>query len=109
MLFYAPGLDPFLEELEKNADRVWYFDKGPRASPKLISKEYPKGREEPDHLGGVLMRQSWSMVAQVSFLHLYLIHTFIGVKMVFCYLFPAKLLILTRSKEVSWQESLRSY
>ncbi len=31
-----------LEELAKNADRVWYFDEGPRASLRLISKEYPK-------------------------------------------------------------------
>lgn len=42
VLLYAPGLDPFLEELARNADRVWYFEEGPRALPKLISKEYPK-------------------------------------------------------------------
>ncbi len=55
------------------------------------------------------MRQSWDLAAQVSFHQLYLIHTFIHVKMVLRYLFLAKLLNLTRSKEVSWQESLRSY
>lgn len=45
VLLYAPGLDPFLEELAKNAGRVWYFDEGPKASPKLISKEYPKAEK----------------------------------------------------------------
>lgn len=24
------GLDPFLGELARNADRVWYFDEGPK-------------------------------------------------------------------------------
>jgi hypothetical protein len=32
VLLYSPGLDPFLEELALNADRVWYFEEGPRDS-----------------------------------------------------------------------------
>lgn len=42
VLLYSPGLDPFLEELARNADRVWYFEEGPRATPKLISRAHPK-------------------------------------------------------------------
>jgi len=42
VLLYASGADPFLEELSHNADRVWYFDEGPRASPRLVTKSYPK-------------------------------------------------------------------
>ena len=41
VLLYSPGTDTFLEELTKNADRVFYFDEGPRASTKRISKAYP--------------------------------------------------------------------
>jgi hypothetical protein len=33
VLFYSPGSDPFLEDLARNADRVWYFEERPRASP----------------------------------------------------------------------------
>ena len=33
VLLCSPGADPFLEELARNADRVFYFDEGPRASP----------------------------------------------------------------------------
>jgi len=42
VLLYSPGLDPFLEELAKNADRVRYFDEGPKAAQRLISREYLK-------------------------------------------------------------------
>ena len=38
VLLYSPGTDTFLEDLTRNADRVFYFDEGPRASTKLISK-----------------------------------------------------------------------
>ena len=44
------------------------------------------------------MRPPWCMAAHASFQQLYLILTFTYVKMVFCYLFHAKLLKLTRSK-----------
>jgi len=42
VLLYSPGSDTFLEELARNADRVWYFDEGPRASPRLVTKAFPK-------------------------------------------------------------------
>jgi hypothetical protein len=45
VLLYSPGSDPFLEELSRNADRVWYFDEGPRASPRLVTKAFPKAEK----------------------------------------------------------------
>jgi hypothetical protein len=45
VLLYSPGSDPFLEELSKNADRVFYFDEGPRASPRLVTKAFPKAEK----------------------------------------------------------------
>jgi hypothetical protein len=42
VLLYSPGADPFLEDLSRNADRVFYFDEGPRASPRLVGKAFPK-------------------------------------------------------------------
>ncbi len=42
VLLYSPGADPFLEELAKSADRVWYFEEGPRSSPRLVSKARPQ-------------------------------------------------------------------
>jgi hypothetical protein len=30
ILFYSPGIDPFLEDLAKSADRVFYIEEGPR-------------------------------------------------------------------------------
>lgn len=33
--FYAPGADLFLEELVKNADRVFYLDEGTRVRREL--------------------------------------------------------------------------
>ena len=44
MLLYSPGSDPFLEDLARNADRV-YFDEGPRASPRLVTKAFPKAEK----------------------------------------------------------------
>ena len=54
VLLYSPGTDTFLEDMTKNADRVFYFYEGPRATTKLISKAYPKA-EEPDHPRGLDM------------------------------------------------------
>lgn len=34
VLLYAPVADPYLEELVKNADRVFYFNEGPRVAAK---------------------------------------------------------------------------
>jgi hypothetical protein len=45
LLLYSPGSDRFLEDLAKNADRVWYFDEGPRASPKLVARSHPKAQK----------------------------------------------------------------
>ena len=45
VLLYSPGSDPFLEDLARNADRVWYFDEGPRASPRLVAKAFPKAEK----------------------------------------------------------------
>jgi hypothetical protein len=45
VLLYSPGTDTILENLTRNADRVFYFDEGPRASTKLISKAYPRAQK----------------------------------------------------------------
>lgn len=42
VLLYAPGADPYLEELVKNADRVFYFDEGPRAEARVVAKAIPR-------------------------------------------------------------------
>jgi len=42
ILLYSPRTDTFLEDMTRNADRVFYFDEGPRATTKLISKACPK-------------------------------------------------------------------
>jgi hypothetical protein len=51
VLLYSPGTDTFLEDLTRNADRVFYFDEGPRAEPKLISKAYPRAQKSQTTLG----------------------------------------------------------
>jgi len=38
VLLYSPGKDTFLEDLTRNADRVFYFDDGPRTTPRLVTK-----------------------------------------------------------------------
>jgi len=42
VLLYAPGTDPYFEELVKNADRVFYFDEGPRAEARVVAKAIPR-------------------------------------------------------------------
>jgi len=42
VLLYSPGLDPFVEELAQNSDHVFYFEEGPRDSPRLLAKSSPK-------------------------------------------------------------------
>jgi hypothetical protein len=44
VLLYSPSTDPFLEDLSRNADRVWYFDEGPKVSPRLVAKSFPKAQ-----------------------------------------------------------------
>ena len=43
VLLHLPGTDTLLEDMTKNADRV--FDEGSRATTKLISKAYPKAQK----------------------------------------------------------------
>jgi hypothetical protein len=42
VLLYSPGTDMFLEDLTRNADRLFCFNEGPRAETKRISKAYPR-------------------------------------------------------------------
>ncbi len=42
ILLYATEADPYLEELVSNADRVLYFDEGPRAEARIAAKAIPK-------------------------------------------------------------------
>ncbi len=42
VLLYATGSDPYLEELVANADRVFYFDGGPRSEVRVEAKAVPK-------------------------------------------------------------------
>ncbi len=42
VLLYAQGADPYLEELVANADKVFYFDEGPRAEARIVAKYIPK-------------------------------------------------------------------
>ena len=46
MLLYSPEIDPFLEDLTKLADRVFYFEEGPRGSPKLTAKTWQKMKDQ---------------------------------------------------------------
>jgi hypothetical protein len=45
VLLYSPGIDRFLADMTGNADRIIYFNEGPRATTKLISKAYPKAQK----------------------------------------------------------------
>ena len=45
VLLYSPGTDTFLEDLTRKTDRVFYFDEGPKATTRLISKAYPKAQK----------------------------------------------------------------
>jgi hypothetical protein len=45
VLLYAPGADPYLEELIKDADRVFYFDEGPRAEARVVAKASPRAQK----------------------------------------------------------------
>ena len=45
VLLYSPGTDTFLEDMTRNADRVFYFDEGPRVTTKPISKAYPNAQK----------------------------------------------------------------
>jgi hypothetical protein len=45
VLLYAQEIDPFFEDLVQNADRVFYFEEGPRENPRLAAKVHPRTRE----------------------------------------------------------------
>ncbi len=45
VLLYVPEPDPYLENLIANADRVFYFDEGPRAEARIVAKASPRTRE----------------------------------------------------------------
>jgi hypothetical protein len=42
VLLYSPTMDKFLEDLTRNADRVFCFNESPRAETKRISKDCPR-------------------------------------------------------------------
>ncbi len=42
VLLYAPGADSYLGQLVVNADRVFYFEEGPRAEARIVAKAIPK-------------------------------------------------------------------
>jgi hypothetical protein len=42
VLLFSSGIDPFLEDLAKGADRVFYFEEGPRDTPRLTAKTWLK-------------------------------------------------------------------
>lgn len=48
VLLYAPGADPYFEELTRNDDRVFYFEEGPKAAPRASNQRTSAGGEEPD-------------------------------------------------------------
>ncbi len=50
-MLYAPGGgDPYLEELVKNADRVFYFDEGPRAEARVVAKANARAQRSQNTL-----------------------------------------------------------
>ena len=46
VLLYSPGIDPFLEDLAKGADRVFHFEEWPRDTPKLNAKTWLKMKDQ---------------------------------------------------------------
>src|SRR5512139_1345300 len=42
VLLYSPEIDPLLEDLTNLADRVFYFEEGPRDEPRLTAKMWHK-------------------------------------------------------------------
>jgi hypothetical protein len=45
IILYSPGVNPYLEALAKSADRVFYFEEGPRDTPRLTAKTEPKMKD----------------------------------------------------------------
>jgi len=46
VLLYSPAVDPFLEDLMKNADRVFYFNERQGASSKIVAKALSKTQRD---------------------------------------------------------------
>jgi len=46
VLLYSPGIDPFLEDLAKLADRVFYFEERAQSTPKLSVKTWLKMKDQ---------------------------------------------------------------
>ena len=46
VLLFAPGVDPFLEDLAKGADRVFHFEEGLRNTPRLTAKTWLKMKDQ---------------------------------------------------------------
>lgn len=44
LLLYLPGAVPYFEELVKNADRMFYFDEGPRAEARIVEMQFQEIR-----------------------------------------------------------------
>ncbi|MCJ7444386.1 MAG: hypothetical protein MUO26_07650 [Methanotrichaceae archaeon] len=60
VLLYSPGIDPFIENLAKASNRVFYFEEGPRDSPRQTAKTWQK-IEGSGHLGWVFV--IWSRLS----------------------------------------------
>jgi DNA polymerase I len=56
LLLCSPGNDAFLEKLNRNADRVFYLDEGPRASTKLVLKAYSRAYKSQKIL------ETWTLI-----------------------------------------------
>ena len=46
VLLYSPAIDPFLEDLAKSANRVFYFEEGPQPAPRLSVKTWLKMKDQ---------------------------------------------------------------
>ncbi|MCJ7443149.1 MAG: hypothetical protein MUO26_01220 [Methanotrichaceae archaeon] len=56
MLLYSFGLDPFLEDLTKLADRVFYFEEGPQDPTRLTAKTWQKMKDQSRSEGVLMIR-----------------------------------------------------
>ncbi|MCJ7443145.1 MAG: hypothetical protein MUO26_01200, partial [Methanotrichaceae archaeon] len=54
VLLYSPGIDPFIENLAKASNRVFYFEEGPRDSPRQTAKTW-QTMKGPADTGSILM------------------------------------------------------
>jgi len=55
VLLYSPGIDPFLEDITKEADRMFYFEKGPRETPQADCQDMAENEGSKD-FRGILMK-----------------------------------------------------